>query len=142
MLCGGAVALAIMLAFDRSRVFVLIAVLFTIVNALFKATEVGGFPLVSVPFMQTVAILLMLSADRPEVGPGLAAARIGTNELGIIIGLLVVFYPLPLIMRLTRRVHAIPEPEEPARRRRRCRDSLADSRPGRGEHCRRSSALA
>ena len=110
VIAGGGLALAIMLVFDRTRVFVLIAVLFAVLNSLFKATEVGGFPIVSVPFLHTVALLLMLSADRPEVGPGLALARIGTNELGIIIGLFVVFYPLPLIMRLTRRVHAPPEP--------------------------------
>ena len=79
--------------------------LFTILNALFKATEVGGLPLVSVPFLHTVALVLMLSAERPETGPGLAVARVGTNELGILIGLLVIFYPLPMIMRLVRRIH-------------------------------------
>lgn len=115
VIAGGALALAIMLVFNRTHVFVLIAVLFAVLNSLFKATEVGGFPIVSVPFLHTVALLLMLSADRPEVGPGLAVSRIGTNELGIIIGLLVVFYPLPLIMRLTRRIHAIPEPADPHR---------------------------
>ena len=94
----------------------LAAAVFTIVNSLFKATEVGGFPLLALRFTHTVALLLMLSADRPEVGPGLAAARIGTNELGVIIGLLVVFYPLPLIMRLTRRIHAIPGAERLAQR--------------------------
>ena len=104
-LVGGVVALAIMLTLERTSVFVLIAVLFTCLNALFKATEVGGLPLVSVPFLHTVALLLMLSAERPEIGPGLAAARVGTNELGILIGLLVIFYPLPLIMRLARQIH-------------------------------------
>jgi hypothetical protein len=105
-LIGGAIALGIMLAFDKTRVFVLFAVGFTALNAVFKATEVSGLPLVSVPFLQTVAILLMLSADRPHLGAGLTAARVGTNELGIVIGLLIVFYPLPLIMKLVRRIHA------------------------------------
>ena len=105
-LLGGAVALLILLAIERTSVFVLVAVVFTILNALFKATEVGGIPLVSVPFLHTVALVLMLSAERPETGPALAAARVGTNELGIVIGLLVIFYPLPLIMRLVRHIHS------------------------------------
>jgi hypothetical protein len=101
---GAALALAIMLVIPHETVFALVAVLFTVLNSLFKATEVGGFPLASVAVLQTVAILLLLSADRPEIGPGLAVARVGTNELGVLIGLLVIFYPLPLLTKLVRRI--------------------------------------
>ena len=92
---GGAV-LATLCFFISINVqfLMLMSLLFTVLNGLFKATKVGSMPL-----FYTATILILFSISSPIDGPVLAAERILYNVIGITIGLLLVLYPFPALAK-------------------------------------------
>jgi len=72
----------------------LMSLLFTVLNGLFKATKVGSMPL-----FYTATILILFSISSPLNGPAVAAERILYNVIGITIGLLLVLYPFPALAK-------------------------------------------
>jgi len=93
---GGALLAAIALAFISSAtVIVWIGAIFAILNGLFKKTKVGMIPL-----FYTATILLLYSANDLSAGHETILMRIFYNLIGITIGMLVVIYPFPAIVKM------------------------------------------
>ncbi|HUD10054.1 MAG TPA: FUSC family protein [Candidatus Saccharimonadales bacterium] len=92
---GGALLASIALAFISSvTVIVWIGAIFAIINGLFKKTKVGMIPL-----FYTATILLLYSANDISAGKTNIIHRIFYNIIGITVGMLVVIYPFPHIMK-------------------------------------------
>ncbi len=72
----------------------IMSLIFTVLNGLFRATKVGSMPL-----FYTATILILFSISSPIDGPLLAAQRILYNVIGITIGLLLVLYPFPALAK-------------------------------------------
>jgi uncharacterized membrane protein YccC len=73
------------------------SVLFASLNRLFKARRIG-----QIPFFYTATIILLYCSFDISSGPRVAAQRVFYNVVGIAIGLLVVLYPFPALMRRLR----------------------------------------
>jgi hypothetical protein len=92
---GGAVLASIALAFITDPTIVVwFGALFAVLNGLFKATVLGKMPL-----FYTATILLLYTANDLSTGTENVLTRVGYNLVGITIGVLVVIYPFPLLVR-------------------------------------------
>src|SRR6476620_17733 len=92
---GGAAMASIALAFITDpTIVVLIGAVFAVLNGLFKLTLLGKMPL-----FYTATILLLYTANDLTTGSENVLTRVFYNVVGITIGMLVVIYPFPLMMR-------------------------------------------
>jgi hypothetical protein len=92
---GGAVMASIALAFITSlTILVWVGAAFAILNGLFKKTLLGKMPL-----FYTATILVLYSANNLEGSRTTILQRVFYNIVGITIGMLVVIYPFPQLMR-------------------------------------------
>src|SRR6478735_6433768 len=92
---GGAAMASIALAFITDpTIVVLIGAVFAVLNGLFKLTKLGRMPL-----FYTATILLLYTANDLTTGSENVLTRVVYNIVGITIGMLVVIYPFPLMMR-------------------------------------------
>jgi uncharacterized membrane protein YgaE (UPF0421/DUF939 family) len=99
---GGA-ALAVLALGVAGNLTILIhsSVLFAALNGLFKARKIG-----QIPFFYTATVILLYCSFDISSGPRVAAQRVLHNVVRIAIGLLVVLYPFPALMR---RLRLVPE---------------------------------
>ncbi|MBW4061023.1 FUSC family protein [Candidatus Saccharibacteria bacterium] len=95
---GGALLATIALVFFHSVTAVVWAgAFFAVVNGIFKKTKFGMMPL-----FYTATILLLYSATNIAGSTETTLQRVAYNIVGITIGMLVVLYPFPVIMRRLR----------------------------------------
>lgn len=93
---GGAVMASVVLAFVTSvSVLVWAGAVFAILNGLFKKTKLGMMPL-----FYTATILLLYSTNDVSAGYTNVVQRVAYNLVGITIGMLVVIYPFPKLIKL------------------------------------------
>ena len=93
---GGAAMAAIALAFITDpTIVVLIGAVFAVLNGLFKLTQLGKMPL-----FYTATILLLYTANDLTTGSENVLTRVFYNVVGITIGVLVVIYPFPRMMKM------------------------------------------
>ena len=93
---GGAAMAAIALAFITDpTIVVLIGAVFAVLNGLFKLTALGKMPL-----FYTATILLLYSANDLSTGTENVLTRVFYNLIGITIGILVVIYPFPRMLKM------------------------------------------
>jgi len=90
---GAVVVMATFFITVNPAVLALMAYFFGVINGLMKETKVGAMPL-----FYTVTILLIYSLNNISDGPVLAAQRVMYNLIGVLVALLVVWYPFPRIM--------------------------------------------
>ena len=101
---GGAAMASIALAFITDPTFVvLVGAVFAVLNGLFKRTKLGRMPL-----FYTATILLLYTANDLTTGSENVLTRVLYNTVGITIGVLVVIYPFPRMMKMLN-----PEPKNP-----------------------------
>ena len=100
---GGAMAAVVLALVTDLRTLVLFAALSGVLNGLFKLTALGKMPL-----FYTETILLLYSAN--DITSGNVLMRIGYNLVGITIGVLVVIYPFPRMVRLVNPKSTIEKP--------------------------------
>lgn len=92
---GGAVLASIALAFISSAVvLVWVGALFAVINGLVKKTKLGMIPL-----FYTATILILYTANDLSSGKANIFTRVFYNLIGITIGMLVVIYPFPQLMK-------------------------------------------
>jgi len=91
---GVSLAVIVMLITNKLTIFVFSAVAFGFLNGLSKRTKLG-----MVPFFYTATILLLYTAQDITNGKALAIDRVLYNTIGILIGMLVVLYPFPYLMK-------------------------------------------
>lgn len=92
---GGALLAAIALGFVTDITYLVwIGAAFGILNGLFKKTKLGMIPL-----FYTATILILYSANDLALGPTTILQRVFYNIIGITIGMLVVIYPFPALMK-------------------------------------------
>lgn len=92
---GGALLATFALAFITDiTVVVLCGALFAVMNGLFKKTKLGA-----IPFFYTATILLLYSANSLDEGTALTVQRVFYNLVGITIGIAVVVFPFPYLMK-------------------------------------------
>ncbi|HUD11583.1 MAG TPA: FUSC family protein [Candidatus Saccharimonadia bacterium] len=95
---GGAALATIALAFITNvTVVVWIGAVFGVLNGLYKATMLGKMPL-----FYTATILLLYSANDLSHSGAVTVQRIIYNLVGITIGMVVILYPFPLLMKKLR----------------------------------------
>lgn len=93
---GGAALASIALAFITDpTIVVLVGAVFAVLNGLFKLTQLGRMPL-----FYTATILLLYTANDLTTGSENVLTRVVYNIVGITIGVLVVIYPFPLMMKM------------------------------------------
>jgi hypothetical protein len=96
---GGAAIASVALAFvTELTTLVLVAAFSGVLNGLFKRTKLGMMPL-----FYTATILLLYSANDISAGSENVLMRVFYNVIGITIGMLVVIYPFPGLVRLMKR---------------------------------------
>jgi hypothetical protein len=105
---GGAMAAVVLALVTDLRTLVLFAALSGVLNGLFKLTALGKMPL-----FYTATILLLYSANDITSGNDNVLMRIGYNLVGITIGVLVVIYPFPRMVRLVNPKSTIEKPDKP-----------------------------
>jgi len=92
---GGALLASIALAFISSvTVLVWVGAFFAVLNGLFKKTKLGMIPL-----FYTATILILYTANDLSSGKATIFTRILYNLIGITVGMLVVIYPFPQLMK-------------------------------------------
>jgi uncharacterized membrane protein YccC len=92
---GGALLASVALAFVTSIiVLVWVGTVFAVLNGLFKKTKLGMMPL-----FYTATILLLYSANDLSAGKSNVLQRVFYNLVGITIGMLIVIYPFPLLVK-------------------------------------------
>jgi hypothetical protein len=92
---AGSILAAIALAFVSTTTgLVLIGGVFAVLNGLFKKTKLG-----MLPFFYTATILLLYSANDISSATDNIVQRIGYNLIGITIGMIVVIYPFPRLVK-------------------------------------------
>lgn len=92
---GGAFLASIALAFITSiTLLVWVGAIFAVLNGLFKKTKLGMMPL-----FYTATILVLYSANDLSAGKANILTRVFYNLIGITIGMLVVIYPFPHLMK-------------------------------------------
>ena len=92
---SGAFLAAVALAFITNlAALVWVGTVFATLNGLFKKTNIG-----LIPVFYTATLLLFYSGNNLAAGPVTILERILFNLVGITIGLLVVLYPLPQIVK-------------------------------------------
>ena len=93
---GGAAMASIALAFITDpTIVVLIGAVFAVLNGLFKLTLLGKMPL-----FYTATILLLYTANDLTTGSENVLTRVFYNVVGITIGVLVVIYPFPRMLKM------------------------------------------
>jgi hypothetical protein len=93
---GGGILAVIVLGLVGSVQIALIAgAIFATLNGLFKKTKLG-----MMPFFYTATILILYSANDLASGKEIAWDRLVYNNVGIIIGLAVVYFSFPIITKL------------------------------------------
>jgi hypothetical protein len=93
---GGAVMAGIALSFIASvSVLVWVGAVFAVLNGLFKKTKLGMMPL-----FYTATILLLYSANDLTKGTTNIWQRIAYNLIGITVGMIVVIYPFPKLVKM------------------------------------------
>ena len=93
---GGAVLASIALAFITDPTIVVwFGALFAVLNGLFKLTVLGKMPL-----FYTATILLLYTANDLSTGTENVLTRVAYNLVGITIGVLVVIYPFPRMLKM------------------------------------------
>ena len=93
---GGAAMASIALAFITDpTIVVLIGAVFAVLNGLFKLTQLGKMPL-----FYTATILLLYTANDLTTGSENVLTRVFYNLVGITIGVLVVIYPFPRMIKM------------------------------------------
>src|SRR6476619_4444788 len=93
---GGAAIAAVALAFVTDvTTLVLVAAFSGVLNGLFKRTRLGRMPL-----FYTATILLLYTANDLATGSENVLTRVLYNTVGITIGVLVVIYPFPRMMKM------------------------------------------
>jgi hypothetical protein len=93
---GGAAMASIALAFITDpTIVVLIGAVFAVLNGLFKLTLLGKMPL-----FYTATILLLYTANDLTSGSENVLTRVFYNVVGITIGVLVVIYPFPQMLKM------------------------------------------
>jgi uncharacterized membrane protein YccC len=93
---GGAAIASVALAFVTDlTTLVLIAAFSGVLNGLFKKTKLGMMPL-----FYTATILLLYSANDISAGSENVLMRVFYNVIGITIGILVVIYPFPRVVKI------------------------------------------
>ena len=93
---GGAALASVALAFVTDlTTLVLVAATSGVLNGLFKKTKLGMMPL-----FYTTTILLLYSANDISAGGENVLMRVFYNIIGITIGILVVIYPFPRVVRI------------------------------------------
>ena len=105
---GGAMAAVVLALVTDLRTLVLFAALSGVLNGLFKLTALGKMPL-----FYTATILLLYSANDITSGNDNVLMRIGYNLVGITIGVFVVIYPFPRMVRLVNPKSTIEKPDKP-----------------------------
>ena len=92
---GGAALATVVLAFVHNiDVVIWAGAIFAILNGLFKKTKIGMIPL-----FYTATILLLYSANNLSLSGTVTIQRVLYNLVGITIGMLVVIYPFPYLMK-------------------------------------------
>jgi hypothetical protein len=92
---GGAFMAAVALALISDiNVLIWVGAAFAVLNGLFKLTKAGKMPL-----FYTATILLLYSANDLAAGPTTILQRVIYNIVGVTIGMLVVIYPFPLLLK-------------------------------------------
>ena len=76
-------------------IVVLVGAVFAVLNGLFKLTGLGKMPL-----FYTATILLLYTANDLTTGSENVLTRVLYNTVGITIGVLVVIYPFPRMMKM------------------------------------------
>lgn len=94
---GARVALVALAIAPNLAILIVATVILAALNGLFKARPIG-----QVPFSYTATIILLYSAFDLDSGPLIALERVAYNLVGILIGLFVVLYPFPALMRRVR----------------------------------------
>jgi hypothetical protein len=93
---GGAILASIALAFVSTTTgLVVVGGIFAVLNGLFKKTKLG-----MMPFFYTATILLLYSANDISAGSENIIQRVFYNLIGISIGMLVVLYPFPRLVKI------------------------------------------
>ena len=93
----GAPVVAVQAIAPNLAILIVATVILAALNGLFKARPIG-----QVPFSYTATIILLYSAFDLDSGPLIALERVAYNLVGILIGLFVVLYPFPALMRRVR----------------------------------------
>ncbi len=93
-IAGSALAAIALLLITSTTVLVWVGMVFAILNGLFKKTKLGMMPL-----FYTATILLLYSANDISAGKTNILHRVFYNIIGITIGMLVVIYPFPLLVK-------------------------------------------
>jgi len=92
---GGAILASIALAFVTSvTALVWVGAAFAVLNGLFKKTKVGMIPL-----FYTATILILYSVNDISASQTFVWQRVMYNMVGITIGIMVVIYPFPFLMK-------------------------------------------
>lgn len=94
-LFGGILAVIILALVGSMEAALIAGAIFAFLNGLFKKTKLG-----MIPFFYTATILILYSATDLSAGKEIAVDRLIYNNVGIIIGLFVVYYSFPLAKRL------------------------------------------
>jgi len=92
---GGALLATVALALTSSvTIVVWMGAIFAVLNGLFKRTKLGMIPL-----FYTATILLLYTANDLSQGRIVTIQRVFYNLVGITIGMIVVVYPFPILMK-------------------------------------------
>lgn len=97
-LIGSGIAIIAMSLIHNPVTVVYAGAFFAVLNGLFKPTKIG-----SMPIFYTATILLLFTANDLPSGFIVAFERVAYNLVGIIIGVLVVVYPFPMLIRRLRK---------------------------------------
>lgn len=91
---GVGITATVFLLTTDPQILTLLAVSFAIINGLLKNTPIGKMPL-----LYTATILMLYSMNDPSASGALQAQRIAYNTVGIVIAMLVIWYPFPFISK-------------------------------------------
>jgi hypothetical protein len=91
---GSLIAAFLLVQLSSVAILVIIGALFAALNGLYKKSVLGQIPL-----FYTATILLLYSLNDISQGKQLAIYRFAYNLVGILVAILVVYYPFPLLSR-------------------------------------------
>ncbi|HET6924601.1 MAG TPA: hypothetical protein VFH39_02115, partial [Candidatus Saccharimonadales bacterium] len=60
-----------------------------------------------IPLFYTATILLLYSANNLAAGPAIAVQRVAYNLVGIAIGMLVILYPFPMLVKQIHKIDPV-----------------------------------
>jgi uncharacterized membrane protein YccC len=91
---GSVIAVACFFVSLNLHFLIIMSLIFTVLNGLFKDTKIGKMPL-----FYTATILILYSLSSPADGPVLATQRVFYNLVGITIALGLIFYSFPALTK-------------------------------------------